>query len=110
MADIDHGHAGVPGQIPQQLEYMCLRCHVEAACRLVQQQRLGLSGKGHGDGNPLLLAAGKLVRVSSGNSRRIGKPNLTEQLDHPRVLLFPRYPAVETKGFANLSADPKARG
>ena len=57
MADADQGHAFGAPQIRQKIQDPELRRHVEACCRLVQQQRLGFSRQRHGDGHALQLAA-----------------------------------------------------
>ena len=76
MADIDHRSPGFCRQISQQLEDVGLRGNVEAGRRLVEQQNIRLARQRHGDGNPLLLTARKLVGITVQQFLRLWQTNL----------------------------------
>jgi hypothetical protein len=64
MAHVHGRHAVDGGEVPDGVENVALRGHVETRRRLVEHDQGRPAGKRHRDGNPLLLAAGELVRVS----------------------------------------------
>jgi hypothetical protein len=63
VRDQQHGHAGLLLQSLQQPQHLGLDGHVERRGRLVRDQQLRVTGQGHGDHDPLLHAAGELVRI-----------------------------------------------
>ena len=68
-----------------QVEHQRLHGDVERGRRLVADQQGGVVGERDGEDHPLALAAGELVRVGAGRSRRVGQADLAEQLDGGRL-------------------------
>ena len=66
MRDQEHRHAACLLQALKQRENLRLYAHVERGRRLVGDQQAGISGKRHGDGDPLLLATGQFMRIAAG--------------------------------------------
>ena len=65
VGDHQHGDAGV-GQLLHQLQYLAHHLRVQGAGGLVEQDHVRIHGKGTGNGNALLLAAGKALGVGIG--------------------------------------------
>ena len=63
VGDEDHGEAEFSAQLAQQVEDLGLDGDVEGGDRFVGDDQFRLRGEGAGDGDPLALAAGKLVGV-----------------------------------------------
>ena len=55
--------------------------------------QIGLAGQRHGDADALLLAARQLVRIASGDARRIRQPDQREELDDARTAVGGARPA-----------------
>ena len=68
---IEHRHAEPGAQVVQESDDLLLRRHIEAGRRLVEHDEIGIAGKRHGDADPLLLAAGELVRIAPQRARRL---------------------------------------
>ena len=64
VRDIDHRHAAAGAQRLQEFDDLLLHGHVEAGGRLVEHDEGGIAGERHGDGDALLLAAGKTMRIA----------------------------------------------
>ena len=62
VGDHHHGHPGL-GQGLHDVEHLADELRVERRGRLVEEHELGLHGQRPGDGDPLLLPAGELLRV-----------------------------------------------
>ena len=62
MRDDDNGHAVFSAGILQEFQDGFSGVVVESACRLIAEEQLWIFREGAGDGNALLLAAGKLSR------------------------------------------------
>ena len=63
VGDHHHGHPFL-GQVDHDVEYLADHLRVEGRGRFVEEHDLGVHGQGAGDGHALLLAAGKLRRVT----------------------------------------------
>jgi hypothetical protein len=63
MGDQEEAHALLGHEPLQQVEDLRLRGDVERGGRLIGDQEPRVQRDGHGDADPLALAAGKLVRV-----------------------------------------------
>ena len=109
VADIDHRHVAVGGQIAQQFEDMRLRGDIEAGGRLVQQQRVRLAGQRHGDRHALLLAARQLMRIAAQHRTRIGQPHLRQKITGPLVVLGLGQVAMQVQRLADLPPDAHRR-
>jgi len=62
MRDVDEGDADLPLQVLELGLHLLPQLEVEGAERLVEQQHLGAVDQGTGERDPLLLAAGQLIR------------------------------------------------
>ena len=58
----DHGGLAV-GKVPQNAQHLAGQLRVQRAGRLVEAEDVRVQGQGPGNGHPLLLAAGQLMRV-----------------------------------------------
>ena len=83
VADVDGRHPVGPAQVPDGLEHPALGSHVQAGGRLVEHDQLRPAGEGHGKPDPLLLPAGKLVRVGAEDAGHLGQADLGEHLGQP---------------------------
>ena len=80
VGDIDHGHAQALVQVLDLHLHMLAQLLVQGAQGLVHQHQLWLEDQGAGQGHTLLLAAGKLARITVAEA---------VQLDHGQRLLHP---------------------
>ena len=87
VGDDDHGHA-VFGQLAHDGQDLVAQFRIEGAGRFIEEHHLGLHGQGAGDGNALLLAAGKLGRISLG---LVFQANLRQQFAGKRFGRFLRH-------------------
>ena len=62
MGDEHDRQAQLLLQLPQQRQHIRLHFRIEHADALIADQHLGFQRQGAGDGHPLLLAAGELLR------------------------------------------------
>ena len=76
MGDHQHGDAGV-GQLLHQLQYLAHHLRVQGAGGLVEQDHVRVHGQSAGNGNALLLAAGKALGEHIGF---IGQADTGQQL------------------------------
>ena len=76
VGDHQHGDAGV-GQLLHQFQNLAHHFGVEGAGGLVEQDHVRVHGKGTGNGNTLLLAAGKALGVGIG---LVGQTHTGQQL------------------------------
>ena len=63
VGDEQVGHAEVALQLHQEVEHLGLHALVQGGDGLVAHDELRVGGEGPGDGHPLQLPAGELVRV-----------------------------------------------
>jgi len=110
VADTDHRHVARRGQIAEQVEDVGLRRDVEAGGRLVQQERIRLAGKRHGDGHALLLSARQFVRVAAQHRVRIGQAHLGQKVVRPAGIVGLWQIAMQVQCFADLLPDAHRRG
>ena len=80
MGGKERGDAGSPDQRIERIEHIGSRFRIEVAGRLVQQQQARRVGDRTGDGDALLLTAGKLGRVMAA---ALAKAHVVEQLRRP---------------------------
>src|SRR5918992_414623 len=85
-----------------EIEHLGLDGRVEAARRLVEDEEPRIARERHRDDDPLLHAAGQLMRVALEDASRVGDPDLLERLESPP----PRVVETEDdKGFLDLGPD-----
>ncbi len=107
MGDEQVGQAPLGPQAADQGQDPGLGPDVERASRLVQHQQPGLHAERPGDGHPLPLAAGKLVRVPvrvAGLQARLG-----QQAGHPRGGLARGHHAVRGQRLGDRGPHPHPR-
>ena len=64
MGDIDEGRAGLQVETLQLVAHLETKLRIEVTERLIHEEHLWLRCEGTGDGNTLLLTAGKLCRIT----------------------------------------------
>ena len=94
MGDQDGGDAGVVEHLAHRPAGGHAQAGVQGGERLVQQHQLRLAGEGAGQGHPLLLPAGELVRAPLGHGGVQG--DHLQQFGHPG--LHAAVPAGELAG------------
>ena len=104
VADVDGGHLVSTAQPAYGVQDAALRGDVQAGRRLVQHDQSRPAGEGHGQGNPLLLAAGNLVRVRGEDRAGILQARLGHHLREPVGVA-----AVDGEDLAQLGADLQHR-
>ena len=104
VADEEDGRVVPPAQRADQVEHGRLDRDVEPGRRLVQDQEGRLGDQGHGDDDPLLLAAGELVRVAPEHALRIGQVDLGQHPERSRAGLGPADAAVDHRRLHELAA------
>ena len=72
VGDVEHCQVETFAQLSEQAEDLQADGHVQHRHRLVREQHAGLDSQGTGDGDPLTLPAGKLVRVPVQDGGKIG--------------------------------------
>ena len=87
VRDDDQRHVRLPDNIPQQVENLLLRGHIQGSSGLVGNQQLGVAGNGHGNHHALTHAPGKLVGIMVDPAFRIRDTHHAEQLDGSRPCL-----------------------
>ncbi len=109
VRDEQDGHVPLGLELAEQVQDLRLNGHVEGGGRLVGDEQFGIAREGHGDHGPLPHAAGHLVGILAGPLRRVGYPDLAEEIDgliHRAVL---RYVAMDPDRRGNLASDTKHR-
>ena len=99
MGDGDHGLAHVAGQVVQDLADIGPGAGVQIAGRLVGQDDRRIVGEGAGDGRPLAMAAGNLVRTLA---QMLAQAELLEQLRGA----FSGGVLAETRGIPPVEQNP----
>src|SRR6266853_1638354 len=95
--DEDVAHVVLVLQVLQQIQDLRLDRDIERRYRLVADEHIRLHREAAGDGDPLSLAAGELMRVLE--ERNLGEPHLFEQLVDPvAALALARAYAVHLQG------------
>jgi hypothetical protein len=72
VQDDGHGGAAVPVQVRHQVQDLHLMRQVKVRGGFIQQQDVRFLCQGHGDPDPLPLAAGQFVHVAAGEVKRSG--------------------------------------
>ena len=108
VRDEDHSHVALPAQVVDQLENLRLNGHVERGRRFVGNQQLRVPGQRHCDHDPLLHAAGELVRIGVDPGFGRGDADQLQQLDDLRAAVGHLRP-VEFKHLGDLAADAEHR-
>ena len=86
MVDIDeHGDMHLPVDAPEVVHHLLGGHWVQGGHRLVCQNDLGILSQSPGQGHPLLLSAGELVRPDKG---LVQNPHLVQRLQGLHLLLF----------------------
>ena len=80
VADEDQRRAVLDDELGEQVHDLGLHGDVEGGRRFVGDQQRRPAGEGHGDADPLALAAGELVRVGAHDAVRVGKADPHAQL------------------------------
>ena len=110
VGDVQRGDAVAAGEIAHRGQHERLGAHVEAGGRLVEHDHRRAAGERHRQPDPLLLAAGQLVRVAAQELRRAGQQDLAHHLDGPGPPSLVGAPeAVELHHLEELRADPQRR-
>jgi hypothetical protein len=86
-----------------------LRGDVQAGGRLVEHDEAGPVGERHGEPDPLLLAAGQLVRVAPQERPVVGQRHLPHHLRDAPGDSAARLAAVRLDDLPELDADPQRR-
>ena len=104
----EHDRLARAVELDDQLDEPLLRARVERGGRLVEQQHLGVHHQHRGDGDPLLLAAGQLVRRAVGQVGDVEhRQRVVDPLPRPRPApgpvaadrrRAPRGPSARTPG------------
>ena len=113
---VQHGRAELGGNIADQIHDARLHRHVERGGGFIQQQQLRIRQQCHGDDDPLLLAAGNLVRVGAHDAFAVRHAHPVEHpaRAHPGVPPFPRphdtsaLPSAARRRSSTDSARPSA--
>ena len=96
----DQGHRPIlPGQLPGKLAHLVLMAHVQKGGGLVQKDGLGVLGQGHGQIDPLALAAGQLRHGPLGQLRRV-RP--LQGVHGRAIVLPPEAPGIGQVGKASV--------
>ena len=85
---------------------MCLSSDIETCRRLVEDEQFRHAGQGHRNDNPLQLAAGELVGIALGHSRRLRQVHQAQQLNHPVTRRRLTVVEVQHQRLCNLGAYP----
>src|SRR5699024_11012612 len=102
--DVGHRH------LPDRVEDYRLGGHVEAGGRFVEDEHIGVHGKGHGDADALLLTAGELVRPALLIVLVPGQADIDEHLgDAIGTLPLRGSEIVDVEDLADLLAYPHGR-
>ena len=109
VGDIKDRRAVFLLQLRDEVEDVGLGRHVEPGRRLVHDQKLGVAGEGHGDQHPLLLPAGKLVRVAVGDAGGVRQVDAGEQVQDAVARLGAAELHMLAHDLADLVADPEGR-
>ena len=80
VGDEDQGEPASRRQRPKQFDDGVLGNRIEGAGRLVRDQYAGLADQCRGEGDALLLAAGKLVRIFARRGMRVGQGHAAEPI------------------------------
>lgn len=83
-------------QLAKEIHNVLAGFGIKVAGRLISQNQRGLCGKCAGDGNTLLLAAGKLCRFVVGTGFQ---PNLTNCIVDPSLAFFCTTPLIDQRKF-----------
>ena len=109
MGDVeDPGRGPLPERVDQ-VQDPGLGRHVEPGGRLVEDEQGGFAGERGGDRDPLLLAAGELVRVAPRNLRGVRELDGGEQLKHAGPRLCGAAPLVLDEDLNELVPDGQHR-
>lgn len=109
MAHEQQGHVLLRDQLAQQPQHFGLDGHIERGRRLVRDQQGRLGGQGHGEGHPLALAAGDLVRKRAGDPVRLRQLNPVEGGGDGASQLRPAQTPVAAQRFGDLPSDTHQR-
>ena len=104
MGDQHQTHAGFPLKLFQKGQNLGLNRHVKRRGRLIGNQDIRLQHQGHGDHQPLALAAGKLVRILVQRLFRLRNSDPCDKLKRPGARLIGRA-AVGGHRLDDLPAD-----
>ena len=103
VRDEEVGESQLLPQFHEQVHHLRLDRDVERRDRLVEHEEVGLDHDRAGDGDPLPLATGKLVRVAV--ERRRGEPGAGQRASHPFEPLGRRAQPVDDEAFFKDRAD-----
>ena len=105
MGDEQHGDAGLPVQLFQQLQDLGLDGHIQGRGGLIQQQQTGPGHDGRGDHGPLQHAAGELVGVLPVHALRVRQLHRRQGLQSTAPPLLPGEVRVDPQHLLHLAAD-----
>ncbi|CAM5693360.1 hypothetical protein SVIOM342S_03321 [Streptomyces violaceorubidus] len=109
VGDQQDTRAGLGREPPQQVEDLGLHGHVERGGGFVGDQQRRFVGDGHGDDDPLALAAGELERIGAGPLLGLGDADAAQQFDGARGGVGRGRPPVVADHLGDLLADPGER-
>ena len=108
VADVERGDAVRLAELAYRLEHVRLGRHVEPGRRLVEDDHARPAGEGHRESDPLLLAAGELMRVAAQELSVGREEHLCEHLaESGSALLGGGAVAVSGQRLHELSLDPE---
>ena len=87
MADEQVGQAQIFLQLHHQVQNLRLHRHIERRDRLIRHDQLGVDGQSAGDGHPLALPAGQLMRKAA--HKVTGQADPVKDFRHPVVQRLP---------------------
>ena len=109
MGNKQYGQATLALEVQQQLQDLRLDGDIERRGRLVGDNQIGLGRERHRQHDPLLHAARELVGVLIDDSRRVGKPQLSEQFHRPSPGRLARCDSVSPHDAGKLPSHGKQR-
>ena len=104
VGNVDGGHLVGPAQPAHGVQDAALGGDVQVRRRLVEHDQPRPAGERHGQGHPLLLASGELVRVGGQNRGGVLQAGLDEHLGEPAGV-----GAVDGEDLAQLCTDLQHR-
>ena len=105
MGNQDERHALLRPNLGDELEDLGLDRNVERRGGFVGDENVGLPRQGHGDHDPLVHAAGELVRVFVEPPAGIADAHAVQKAPHLRPRRGPLETAVKPQRLAELAAD-----
>src|SRR2546423_15490570 len=106
MADVDGGQLSLADEHVEHADDLGVGSHVEARCRLIEDNQFWTGGEGHGDGTPLQLPTRGLMGVASQRPPRLWQPDRVQELYSPPRSIRARQPEVDPQNLIELRTNP----